>query len=179
MSFLFLYYAVLVERRQEAVGIFEAVMYVWIVAFAYDELSGIIDAGVVFYQMGFWSLWNLSIIGVGMAFVITRVIGLVKGDNPIIELSFDILSLEALFLVPRICSLVSLNSYFGSLIPVLKEMTKAFFRFFPVVVVLYIGFLTTFTMLARDRLSLSTMSHLLVKVFFGSSVLGLVGFINH
>ncbi|KAJ5357033.1 hypothetical protein N7517_011642 [Penicillium concentricum] len=186
MSFLFLYYAVLVERRQEAVGLFEAVMYVWIVAFAYDELSGIIDAGVVFYQMGFWSLWNLSIIGVGMAFVITShlvnsatnedatgVIGLAKGDKPIIELSFDILSLEALFLVPRICSLVSLNSYFGSLIPVLKEMTKAFFRFFPVVVVLYIGFLTTFTMLARDRLSLSTMSHLLVKVFFGSSVLGL------
>lgn len=71
MSFLFLYYAVLVERRQDAVGIFEAVMYVWIVAFAYDELSGIIDAGVVFYQMDFWSLWNLSIIGVGMAFVIT------------------------------------------------------------------------------------------------------------
>jgi hypothetical protein len=29
------------------------------------------------------------------------VIGLVKGDNPMIELSFDILSLEALFLVPR------------------------------------------------------------------------------
>ncbi|KAJ5604281.1 hypothetical protein N7537_007237 [Penicillium hordei] len=173
MSFLFLYYAVLVERRQEAVGIFEAVMYVWIVAFAYDELSGIIDAGVVFYQMDFWSLWNLSIIGVGMAFVITRIIGLAKGNNPIIELSFDILSLEALFLVPRICSLVSLNSYFGSLIPVLKEMTKAFFKFFPVVVVLYVGFLTTFTMLARDRLSLSTMSHLLVKVFFGSSVLGL------
>ncbi|KAJ5506947.1 hypothetical protein N7453_005904 [Penicillium expansum] len=173
MSFLFFYYAVLVERRQEAVGIFEAVMYVWIVAFAYDELSGIIDAGVVFYQMDFWSLWNLSIIGVGIAFVITRIIGLAKGNDPIIELSFDILSLEALFLVPRICSLVSLNSYFGSLIPVLKEMTKAFFRFFPVVVVLYVGFLTTFTMLARDRLSLSTMSHLLVKVFFGSSVLGL------
>ncbi|KAJ5783236.1 hypothetical protein N7457_005010 [Penicillium paradoxum] len=177
MSFLFLYYAVLVERRQEAIGIFEAIMYVWIVAFAYDELSGVIDAGVVFYQMDFWSLWNVSIIGVGLAFVITRVIGLVKESESIIDLSFDILSLEALFLVPRhdcsICSLVSLNSYFGSLIPVLKEMTKAFFRFLPVVVVLYIGFLTTFTMLARDRLSLDTMSHLLVKVFFGSSVLGL------
>jgi len=71
ISFLALYYAVLVERRQEAIGVFEAVMYVWIVAFAYDELSGILDAGVVFYQMDFWSLWNLSIIGVGMAFVIT------------------------------------------------------------------------------------------------------------
>ncbi|KAJ5800504.1 uncharacterized protein N7518_002572 [Penicillium psychrosexuale] len=98
MSFLFLYYAVLIERRQDAVGVFEAVMYVWIVAFAYDELSGIIDAGVIFYQMDFWSLWNVSIIGVGIAFVVTRVIGLTKGDNDIIELSFDILSLEALFL---------------------------------------------------------------------------------
>lgn len=72
VSFLFLYYAVLVERKQDAVGVFEAVMYVWIVAFAYDELSGIIDAGVIFYQMDFWSLWNISIIGVGMVFVITR-----------------------------------------------------------------------------------------------------------
>lgn len=71
MSFLFLYYAVLIERRQDAVGVFEAVMYVWIVAFAYDELSGIIDAGVIFYQMDFWSLWNVSIIGVGIAFVVT------------------------------------------------------------------------------------------------------------
>lgn len=61
----------LIERRQDAVGVFEAVMYVWIVAFAYDELSGFIDAGVVFYQMDFWSLWNLSIIGVGLAFVTT------------------------------------------------------------------------------------------------------------
>ncbi|KAF3013435.1 hypothetical protein E8E15_004021 [Penicillium rubens] len=147
ISFLFLYYAVLVERRQEAVGIFEAVMYVWIVAFAYDELSGIIDAGVIFYQMDFWSLWNLSIIGVGIAFVITRVIGLAKGDNPIIELSFDILSLEALFL-----DLLTRELEF-----ILRQSR----------------FLTTFTMLARDRLSLSTMSHLLVKVFFGSSVLGL------
>lgn len=60
------------ERKQDAVGVFEAVMYVWIVAFAYDELSGIIDAGVIFYQMDFWSLWNISIIGVGMVFVITR-----------------------------------------------------------------------------------------------------------
>lgn len=71
ISFLALYYAVLIERKREAVGVFEAVMYVWIVAFAYDELSGILDAGVMFYQMDFWSLWNLSMIGVGIAFVVT------------------------------------------------------------------------------------------------------------
>ncbi|KAJ5479978.1 hypothetical protein N7530_005487 [Penicillium desertorum] len=166
ISFLFLYYAVLVERRQEAVGIFEAVMYVWIVAFAYDELSGIIDAGVIFYQMDFWSLWNLSIIGVGIAFVITRVIGLAKGDNPIIELSFDILSLEALFLdlLTRELEFILRQSNTG-----IERDDESVLQVLPGGG----GFLTTFTMLARDRLSLSTMSHLLVKVFFGSSVLGL------
>lgn len=172
VSFLILYYAVLVERKPTGVGVFETLMYIWIAAFAYDEVSGMNDAGIVFYQMDFWSLWNMAIIGTGVAFVVARTVGLVEQSESITDLSFDILSLEALFLVPRICSLVSLNSYFGSLIPVLKEMTKAFFRFMPVVIVLYIGFLTTFTMLARDRLSLSQMSWILVKVFFGSSTLG-------
>lgn len=71
ISFLLLYYSVLVERKQESIGFFETLMDVWITAFAYDELSGLIDAGVLFYQMDFWSLWNLGIIGVGFAFIVT------------------------------------------------------------------------------------------------------------
>ncbi|KAL4886665.1 hypothetical protein BJY04DRAFT_213423 [Aspergillus karnatakaensis] len=167
VSFLLLYYAVLIERKPDRIGGFEAVLYVWIAAFAYDELSGVADSGMLFYQMTFWNLWDLCIIGTGLVFVVTRVIGLSKDDGYITDLSFDVLSLEALFLVPRIFSLVSLNPYFGSLIPVLKEMTKAFFRFTPVIIVLYLGFLTTFTMLARDRLSSKKMSWILVNVFFG------------
>ncbi|RAK97519.1 uncharacterized protein BO80DRAFT_363836 [Aspergillus ibericus CBS 121593] len=147
VSFLFLYYAVLVERKPTGIGLFETMMYIWIAAFAYDEVSGMADAGMLFYQMDFWSAWNMGIIGTGLAFVITSE----SFAHP-----FQILTRE----LNRICSLVSLNSYFGSL-------TKAFFRFIPVVVVLYLGFLTTFTMLARDRLSLRQMSWILVKVFFG------------
>jgi hypothetical protein len=45
--------------------------------------------------------------------------------------------------------------------------TKAFCKFLPVIVVIYMGFLTTFTMLARDRMTLNEMSWLLIKVFFG------------
>lgn len=71
LSLLFLYYSVLIERRKDAIGTFEALMDIWIVAFAYDELSGIVDAGVLFYQMDFWGLWNLGIIGVGLTFIIT------------------------------------------------------------------------------------------------------------
>lgn len=71
LSFLLLYYSVLVERKQNSIGYFEVLMDVWIAAFAYDELSGLVDAGMLFYQMDFWSLWNLGIIGVGFAFIIT------------------------------------------------------------------------------------------------------------
>lgn len=72
LSFLMLYYSVLVERKETSIGVFEVLMDIWIAAFAYDELSGLVDAGVLFYQMDFWSLWNLSIIGVGFAFIIAR-----------------------------------------------------------------------------------------------------------
>jgi hypothetical protein len=52
-------------------------------------------------ETDFWSLWDLGIIGTGVAFLIARVIGLAKDSAMVIDLSFDILSLEALFLVPR------------------------------------------------------------------------------
>jgi hypothetical protein len=71
VSFLLLYYAVLLERNPTRVGNFEAILYVWIAAFAYDELSGLVDSGMLFYQMTFWNLWDLCIIGTGLAFVVT------------------------------------------------------------------------------------------------------------
>ncbi|KAJ5889336.1 hypothetical protein N7504_010146 [Penicillium tannophilum] len=175
LSLLFLYYTVLVERSPRSIGRFEILMDIWIVAFAYDELSGLVDAGVLFYQMDFWSLWNLGIIGVGFAFIITRAIGLFKNDDYILNLSFDILSLEALFLVPRICSLVSLNAYFGSLVG--SKSPAAMSKFLTVE--------RTDPSDERDDKSIyeiftgsayhlrSEMSYLLLKVFFGSGTLGL------
>ncbi|QDS73251.1 hypothetical protein FKW77_004162 [Venturia effusa] len=65
-----------------------------------------------------------------------------------------------------------LNQYFGTLIPCLREMTKDFIKFLSLVAILYLGFLTTFTLLARDNFTLREMSWILVKVFFGSSYLG-------
>jgi len=100
------------------------------------------------------------------------IVGLVNHSDRIIDTSFDILSLEALFLVPRICSLLSLHPYFGTLIPCLKQMTKDFFKFMVVVAILYVGFLTTFIMLARDQFTPGQMAWILIKVFFGSSYMG-------
>ncbi|KAF3003640.1 hypothetical protein E8E13_007883 [Curvularia kusanoi] len=171
--FLILYYAVLVRRETEQVTIPEVLLYLWIASFAYDEFAEWTDAGQTsFYASDFWWTWDISIVVVGMAFCVLRILSFATGDKDTIELAYDVLGLEALFLVPRIFSLLSLNPYFGTLIPCLKEMTKDFVKFLSLVLILYLGFLTTFVMLARDKFKPQEMSWILIKVFFGSSYLG-------
>lgn len=115
--FLALYYAVLVRRDQERVTIPEILLYLWIASFAYDEFADWVDAGQTsFYASDFWWTWDISIVVVGMAFCALRVVGLSNGKKDTIDLAYDVLGLEALFLVPRIFSLLSLNPYFGTLV---------------------------------------------------------------
>lgn len=101
IAFLILYYAVLVQRNTTSVTATEIFLYIWIAAFAYDEFSELRDAGFLFYQTDFWSAWDIAIILVGVAFFIVRIIGLAKKSDRITDIAFDILSMAALFLVPR------------------------------------------------------------------------------
>ena len=176
--FLAIYYGVLVQRIGTQISALEAILNIWLFAFAYDEMSEFIDAGL-FYYADFWSSWDLAIILTGLAYLVTRIIGLVTDNKETTEIAFDILCLEAIFLVPRSFSLLSLHPYFGVLLPCLKEMAKDFVKFMTVVLVLYLGFLTTFILLARDTFTLREMSWILLKVFFGASFIGFVSQITH
>lgn len=100
------------------------------------------------------------------------VAGISLGDNRITDMAFDILSLEALLVIPRICSFLSLSPYWGTLIPCLKEMGKDFVKFMILVVIVYTGFLTTFTLVARDRFTFGTMSWNVTKIFYGNTGIG-------
>ncbi|KAF2772744.1 Ca2+/Mg2+-permeable cation channel [Teratosphaeria nubilosa] len=173
-AFLAFYYTVLVQKPVYHMSGAEYMLYIWLAAFAYNELVEFWDAGSTFYAKDFWSIWDLGIIATGVAFFIVRVIGLVRRDLKLTDTAFDILSVEALFLVPRICSLLSLHPYFGTLLPSLKAMTKDFVKFLGLVAILYVGFDTTFAFLARGTFSVGKMNWILIKVFFGSSYLGFV-----
>lgn len=69
--FLVLYYAVLVERNPRKISPVEVLLYIWIAAFAYDEFGEYQDAGRSFYATDFWSLWDIGIIGIGFAYMIS------------------------------------------------------------------------------------------------------------
>ncbi|KYK59160.1 hypothetical protein DCS_00290 [Drechmeria coniospora] len=170
--FLCLYYTVLIVRDEDHITSTEIVLFVWIAAFFYDELSEWMDAGSVFYATDMWNLFDMIMILIGFIFAVLRIIGITQGNEQINDLAFDVLALEALFMMPRICSILSLSPYWGTLIPCLKEMGKDFIKFMVFVVIIYFGFLTSFSLVGRDTFSLAKMTGILTKIFFGSSYVG-------
>lgn len=67
-TFLALYYAVLVERNPEKISTIEVLLYVWFVAFLYDEVSEWIDAGSIFYVADVWNIFDVIMIVIGLVF---------------------------------------------------------------------------------------------------------------
>ncbi|KAI9675900.1 MAG: hypothetical protein M1829_003138 [Trizodia sp. TS-e1964] len=80
-SFLALYYAVLVERNPYKITFIEIILYTWIAAFAYDEISEFRDAGTLFYATDFWSMWDIVIIAIGGAYIIASMLRM-KSSRP-------------------------------------------------------------------------------------------------
>lgn len=54
---------------------------------------------MTFYAADFWAIWDLGIIATGVSFFICRMVGLSTDDHVTTDTAFDILSVEALFLV--------------------------------------------------------------------------------
>ena len=69
--FLGLYYAVLVERNSQKITPVEVLLYIWIAAFAYDEFGEFRDTGISFYVADPWRLWDIGIIGIGVAYMVS------------------------------------------------------------------------------------------------------------
>lgn len=172
LCFLGLFYIVCIERVKEYVTFWECLFYVFTLGFVFDELDDFIESGIYFYATDIWSMWDIGIALIGVAFFVLRMVGLSTGSDRTLEWAFNILALHSLLLVPRIFSLVSLSPYYGSLLPCLKEMGKQFVRFLGFTLIIYLGFFTTFIMLALGHYPLDSLSITILKCFFGAGVQG-------
>ncbi|KAI0970372.1 ion transporter [Xylaria arbuscula] len=171
-AFLLLYYAVLIQQNRYGITGVEVLLYIWFAAFVYDEVSEYIDAGSIFYAVDIWNIFDMAMISIGIVYFILRCIGLYRKDYELVDIAFDVLALEALFMVPRVFSLLSLSPYWGTLIPCLKAMGMDFLKFMVFVVILYLGFLTTFSLVGRETFTFPHMAMIVTKIFFGASFVG-------
>lgn len=172
LCFLGLFYIVCLERVKWHVTFWECLFYVFTLGFVFDELDDFIESGIYFYSTDIWSTWDIGIALIGVAFFVLRMVGLSTGSDRTMEWAFNILALHSLLLTPRIFSLVSLSPYYGSLLPCLKEMGKQFIRFLGFTLIIYLGFFTTFIMLALGHYPLDSLSITILKCFFGAGVQG-------
>ncbi|KAK9465862.1 hypothetical protein V1512DRAFT_292047 [Lipomyces arxii] len=172
---LALYYAVLTERTVTHITALEIALDVWFAGFVYEEIGQVRESGSIrYYASDYWSAFDLCMIAIFLTFFIVRLVSVLPGFTEYYaHIAFDVLSLEALLLVPRVFSALSMSPYFGTLLPCLKQMTKDFMKFLVIIVILYVGFLTTFSFLGRDHFTVSAMAWLLIRVFFGAPYDGL------
>ncbi|KAK9481206.1 hypothetical protein V1514DRAFT_2364 [Lipomyces japonicus] len=174
---LALYYAVLVERNHARITALEILLDVWYAGFVYEEISQVRESGSIwYYASDYWSMFDLAMIFIFLIFFVIRLVSVmtIMGNRqPLADVAFDVLSLEALLLVPRVFSSLAVFPYFGTLLPCLKQMTKDFLKFLILIVILYVGFLTTFSFLGRDYFTVTDMAWLLIRVFFGAPYDGL------
>ncbi|KAI1429916.1 ion transporter [Xylaria sp. FL1777] len=171
-AFLLLYYGVLIEQNRYGITPVEVLLYIWFAAFVYDEVSEYIDAGSIFYAADVWNVFDVAMIAIGIVYFVLRCVGLYRKDYQLVDIAFDVLALEALFMVPRVFSLLSLSPYWGTLIPCLRAMGLDFLKFMVFVAVLYLGFLTTFSLVGRETFTFPHMAMIVTKIFFGASFVG-------
>ncbi len=57
------------NKNRYQVTVIEYVLYIWIAAFAYDELGEYLDAGGVLYSVNAWNAIDVVIILLGVTFI--------------------------------------------------------------------------------------------------------------
>jgi hypothetical protein len=71
MTFLVLYYSVVVERSFVHIPVVEVIFYIWLASFLWDEISEWMDAGVL-YLNDIFNIFDMLMITIGLVFALLR-----------------------------------------------------------------------------------------------------------
>ncbi|OLL23964.1 Calcium channel YVC1 [Neolecta irregularis DAH-3] len=149
----------------------EILLDVWFISFLHDEIGQIRDAGHTgLYTADVLNLFDVGMLVIFIVWIVLRVVG--RNSIYYTELAFDVLSLEALFLIPRVFSALTLIPYYGALLTSLRQMIKDFVKFLVLISVLCAGFIFSFVILARNTFSFNKMVWMLIRIFYGSTYIG-------
>lgn len=113
---LILYLAVLITRSLTITKT-EIVFWFWSFGFMLDEIVGFTETGFALYILSLWNAFDLGILLLLIVFYVLRIYGLAvveTGKHHIANLSYDILATCAIFLFPRLFSVLWVKSFLSS-----------------------------------------------------------------
>ncbi|KAH0613298.1 uncharacterized protein H6S33_009678 [Morchella sextelata] len=166
---LFLYVMVLVQRSHE-ITVLEIGFWLWSLGFMMDEIAGFTEAGVSLYFISLWNSFDMGIYLLFMAFYVLRIIGFLAPENGtgITNWGYDILASCAVFLFPRIFSVLDHYRYFSQLIIAFKIMAVDMVALLVLILISCSGFFVAFTLaFARDSYSAKDVSYALFQILMG------------
>lgn len=170
---LLLYIKVLAEQHK-SITASEAIFGLWALGFILDEMVAFTDVGFQLYVMSLWNLLDVVILCLLITYAIVRCLSLrayeldLSNANKLYRLSKDILASIAVFLFPRLFSILDNYESFSRMVVAVRRMSIDLLAAWVVIIVFSSGFWVAFTMaFARDVFSANEVAFDLLKILFG------------
>lgn len=171
---LLLYIAVLRQEKSAHISKADIIFGIWTLGFILDEVVGFTDVGPTLYIQSLWNIFDLIILVLLLIYSILRILALswleYEPDNAqrILDTSYNILATVAIFLFPRLFSVLDHYESFSGMVIAVRKMSIDLFIAWVVIAVLSSGFWVAFTTsFAPKHKSAGSVAFDLTKILFG------------
>lgn len=164
-----LFLAVLQQRRLEITPL-EIVFWFWSAGFMLDEIVGFNEQGFSLYLMSFWNLFDLGILLLLFCYYCMRLYGAVTpstDDHVVANQAYDILAANAVFLFPRLFSILDHYRYFSQLLIAFRIMASDLVAVFALIIIACSGFFISFTLSFGNSHSPASIAYALFQIVMG------------
>ena len=165
-----LFLAVLVERSLHITAL-EVVFWFWSAGFMLDEIVGFNEQGFSLYIMSFWNTFDLGILLLLICYYCMRLYGILMPDlrkHQVANLAYDILATNAVFLFPRLFSVLDHYRYFSQLLIAFRMMAVDLVAVFILIIISCSGFFVAFTLaFGNDNFNGGNVAYALFQMLMG------------
>ncbi|AOW00348.1 hypothetical protein LXG23DRAFT_39146 [Yarrowia lipolytica] len=166
-----LYLGVLYQQHKQ-LGTLEVVFWLWSLGFVLEEIINFTDAGYTLYVISIWNIIDLIILVFLVSYFVVRVYALAVASPDAFYYwnarAFDLLATVAIFLFPRMFSVLDNYQYFSLMLIAVRKMTIDLVVSSVMIILFSAGFWVAFTMaFARDVFSAKKIAYDLMKILFG------------
>ncbi|KAI9667600.1 MAG: hypothetical protein M1821_000416 [Bathelium mastoideum] len=165
-----LFLAVLNQGSLEITAL-EVLFWFWSVGFMLDEIVGFTEQGFGLYIMSVWNAFDLGILLLFVAYYILRLYGIlmpVTRKHQIARWAYDVLACSAVFLFPRLFSVLDHYRYFSQLLIAFRLMALDLLAVFILILISCSGFFVAFSLSFKDNdINPSNVIYTLFQILMG------------
>ena len=171
LSILLGFFVAVLSERSVKITALEVLFWFWSAGFMLDEVVGFTDQGFSLYLLSFWNSFDLGILFILMIYYCLRIYGLAIADDSkkqIASVAYDVLSLNAILLFPRLFSILDHYPYFSQLLIAFRIMIRDLMAILILILVSCSGFFVAFTLsFGNSEDGARTVAYTLFQIIMG------------